>query len=91
MGTKKVNYNKSCISDLPNDKPVLYRIETESGTLNYVGIAKRGRVRERITEHLGEIPGATVKIEQFGSLEDARKKEFNVINRNQPKYNDQDK
>lgn len=32
MGTKKVKYNKEGISDLPNDKPVLYRIETVKGS-----------------------------------------------------------
>ena len=60
MGTKTVKYNKQGINQLPNDKPVLYRIKTESGNLNYVGIAERGRVRERISEHLKEIPGAKV-------------------------------
>ena len=88
MSTKKVKYNKDGISQLPNNKPVLYSIETESGTLNYTGIAKRGRVQERIEEHLGEIPGAMVRIEQFSSIQDARKKETNVIKRNNPKYND---
>ena len=87
MGTKKVKYRKEGIGQLPNDKPVLYRIETESGNLNYAGVAKRGRVQERITEHLGEIPGATVRIEQFSSISNAKKKEANVIKRNQPKYN----
>ena len=91
MGKKKVRYNKTEVEQLSNDKPVLYRIETESGNLNYVGVAKRGRVRERISEHLGEIPGATVKVEQFSSIEDAKKKEANVIKRNQPKYNKQGK
>ena len=47
MGTKKVKYNQQGIGQLPNDKPVLYRIETDGGTLNYAGVAKRGRVRER--------------------------------------------
>ena len=87
MGTKKVKYRKEGIGQLPNDKPVLYRIETESGNLNYAGVAKRGRVKERITEHLGEIPGVTVRIEQFSSISNARKKEGNIIKRNQPKYN----
>jgi len=91
MSTKKVKYTKSSIKDLPNNKPVLYRIETENGGLNYAGIAKRGRVQERIMEHIGEIPGASVRIEQFNSIEDARNKESNVIKRNQPKYNEQDK
>lgn len=89
MGKKKVKYNKTEIEQLPNDKPVLYKIETEGGNPNYVGIAKRGRVRERIAEHLGEIPGATVTVERFSNIQDARKKEANVIRRNQPKYNKQ--
>ena len=88
---KKAKYNKTEIEQLSNDKPVLYRIETESGNLNYAGIAKKGRVQERIKEHLGEIPGASVSVEQFSSIADARKKEKNVINRNKPKYNVQDK
>ena len=91
MGTRRVKYIKTKIGDLPNDKPVLYRIETESGRSNYVGVARRGRVQERIGEHLGEIPGAKVKIEQFSSIKDARSKEANVIKRSQPKYNKQRK
>lgn len=84
-----MKYNKTGIEQLPNDKPILYRIETEGGNPNYVGVAKRGRVRKRIAEHLDEIPGATVTIEQFSKIRDARKKEANVIRRNQPKYNKQ--
>lgn len=91
MGTKKVNFNKTGISQLPKDKPVLYRIQTEADNLNYAGIAQRGQVQNRISEHLGNIPGATVRIEQFNSIADARKKEANVIKRAQPKYNKQGK
>lgn len=87
MGKKKVNYNQQGIEQLPNNKPVLYRIETETGNPNYVGTANRGRVRQRIAEHLNEIPGATVSVEQFSSIQDAEKKEGNVIKRRQPKYN----
>ena len=87
VGTKKVRYNNDGISQLPNEKPVLYRIETENGTLNYAGTAKRGGVRERIAEHFGEIPGAIVRIEQFSSIQDAIKKETNVIKRQKPRYN----
>ncbi len=88
---KKTKFNKSSIDKLSNDKPVMYRIKTPAGNENYVGIAERGRVRERLNEHLGNIPGSTVEIEQFSSIADARKKEKNVIKRNQPKYNKQDK
>lgn len=89
MGTKKVKYSKTGIERLPNDKPVLYRIESAGGNPNCVGIAKRGRVQERIAEHIGEIPGATVRIEQLGSVEEARQKETRVIRRSKPKYNEQ--
>ncbi len=91
MGTKKVKYNKTDLGQLPKNKPVLYRIETDSGNLNYVGTAKRGRIQDRIAEHIGEIPGATVRIEQFDSIGKARQKEARVIKRNQPKYNKQGK
>jgi hypothetical protein len=91
MSTKKVKYNKQGIGQLPDDKPVLYRIETEAGKPNYIGTAQRGRVRERLSEHLGEIPGATVRIEQFNDIRDAQKKEINVIRRARAKYNRQGK
>jgi hypothetical protein len=91
MGTKKAKFNKSGIGKLPINKPVLYRIETDGGTLNYAGIAKRGQAQKRISDHLGEIPGAIVKIEQFSSITDARRKEANIIKRIQPKYNKQGK
>lgn len=87
MGTRKTKFNRTGIERLPNDKPVVYRIETEAGGLNYVGKAKRGRVRERLSEHLGEIPGATVRIEQFSRVQQAEQKESNVIQRSKPKYN----
>lgn len=88
---KKTKYNNTAIDNLSNDKPVVYRIKTEGGNTNYVGVAKRGRVQERIKEHVGEIPGATVSIEQFDSIADARTNEVNVIKRNKPKYNKQGK
>ncbi len=91
MATKKTKYNPQGIENIPKDKPVVYRIKTAAGTDNYIGIAKRGRAQERITEHLSEIPGATVQIEQMGSIGDARDKEARLIKRNKPKYNKQGK
>jgi hypothetical protein len=38
MGTRKVSYNKTKIADLPDDKSVLFRIETKTGGLNYLGV-----------------------------------------------------
>jgi hypothetical protein len=91
MGTKKVKYNQQGIEQLPDDKPVLYRIETKGGKPNYIGIAQRGHVKERLTGHLGKVPGATVRIEQFDDINAAKKKEINVIRRAQAKYNRQGK
>jgi len=91
MAKKTVNFNKTGANNLPNDKPVVYKVQTSTGKTNYVGIAKRGRVQGRIQEHLaaGEIKGAKVQIEQMSSISDARAKEKNIIARNKPKYNEQ--
>jgi len=93
MAKKTASTNKRSIGKLPNDKPVMYKIKTQGGKVNYVGVAKRGRVRERIEEHLqGEkdyVPGAKVQIEQFGSIAEARKKETAAIKSIQPKHNEQ--
>jgi excinuclease UvrABC nuclease subunit len=93
MVTKTVRFNKTGVAKLPNDKPAVYKIQTPTGKTNYVGIAKRGRVQDRIQEHLdkGTIPGAKVHIEQVPSIQDAQKKEQNIISRTQPKYNEQKK
>jgi hypothetical protein len=48
MATKKVNFNQNNIEKLPNDKPVLYKIQTQSGGTNYAGIAQKGRIQERL-------------------------------------------
>lgn len=87
MASKKVNYNKTGIEKLPDDKPAVYKIETDSGKNNYTGSAQRGRVQERIQEHLGKIPGVKVRIEQTGSIKEAREKETRIIKQSQPKYN----
>ena len=91
MSKKKVKYNKQGIGQLPDDKPMLYRIETEAGNPSYIGVAQRGRLRERLSEHLGKIPGATVRVEQFNDIKDAMKKEINVIRRAKAKYKKQGK
>jgi excinuclease UvrABC nuclease subunit len=91
MGTKKTNFNKTGIENLPNNKPAVYKIMTATGRVNYAGTAKRGRVQDRLKEHLGEIPGATVQIQQTESIADARKREAGIIKRSKPRYNEQGK
>ena len=91
MAKKTVPNNRTSIGKLPDNKPVMYKVKMESGNVNYVGVAKRGRVQERLEEHLpgqkDHVPGAKVQIEQFGSIAEARKEELRVINKLQPKYN----
>ena len=95
MAQKTVDFNKAGISKLPDEKPVVYRIQTDGGKTNYAGIAQRGRVQERIAEHLPKakdaVPGTKVQIEQMKSIDEARVKETRVISRSKPKYNDQGK
>jgi len=91
MGQKTVRFTQEGLSRLPNDKPVVYKILTENESNNYTGVAQRGRVSERLAEHLGEIPGAKVRIEQKSSIREARQTEARIIKRSQPKYNKQDK
>lgn len=91
MAKKTVNFNKPGISKLPDDKPVVDKIKTEGGKTNYVGTAQRGRVRERLEEHLpggkDHVPGSKVQIEQTESISEAQKKEANIISRTEPKHN----
>ena len=73
----------------------MYKIKTDGDKVNYVGVAKRGRVQERIAEHLqGQddyVPGAKVQIEQCRSIAEARKIEAAAIEKTQPTYNKQGK
>ena len=91
MSIKKVKFSKTGIENLPNNKPVVYKIITEGGRNNYTGTAQRGRVQERLEEHLGNIPGTVIQIEQMNNISEARKKEINIISRIRPKYNNQSK
>ncbi len=95
MAKKTVNNNKASINKLPNNKPVMYKYKTDGGKVNYVGVAQRGRVQERLMEHLpggkDYVPGAKIQVEQVSSIAEARKMENAAIKRIQPKHNEQGK
>jgi hypothetical protein len=88
---KTVPFNKIGIEKLPENKPVVYRIQTGAGANNYTGVAKRGRVQERIGEHFAgardPVPGVKVRIEQASSIREAEQRERGIIARSQPPYN----
>ena len=87
--------NKKGVAKLPNDKPVVYRIKTQGGSNNYTGVAKKGRVQERVNEHLkggkDYVPGAKVQIHQQSTIAKAKAQEKAIIKREQPKHNKQGK
>ena len=94
--TKTVPFNEEGIEKLPDNKPVVYKILNSQGDNIYTGVAKRGRVHERIEEHLGsglaKIPGAIkVQITQKDSIAEAEKSETRIISRSQPRYNKKEK
>lgn len=91
-GKKSGGFNKEGIESLSKDKPVVYQIENSKGDNIYTGVAKRGRVEQRLKEHL---PGAKdsiqggvkVKIQQKSSIDAALKSEARVIKAQQPSQN----
>ncbi len=91
-GKKSGSFNEQGIEGLAKNKPVVYNIEGKKGNTLYTGVAKRGRVEERIKEHLPDGPdpvrgGAKVKIQQKTSIAEAEKAEAKAIKRNQPSQN----
>ena len=88
-------FNKGGISKVRADKPIVYELITAKGNVNYIGSAKKGRVYERLNEHLPgglvPIPAKTVKVTQFSSIAGAKAAEKRAIKAKQPKYNIQHK
>lgn len=89
---KTVLFDPKSIDDIAQDKPVVYKILDKNGENLYTGSAKRGRVADRIKEHLPGGPdairgGVKVKIEQKDNIEEAQNSEERVIKRSQPRYN----
>ena len=91
-GKKSGSFDEKGIESLSKDKPVVYNIEDKNGKPLYTGVAKRGRVEERLKEHLPGGPdpirgGAKVKIQQKASITEAEKAEARAIKKNQPPQN----
>lgn len=96
MGKKTVKMNTDGINNLPNDKPVVYKILNREGENIYTGVAGKGNVHDRLENHLpghkDAIPGASkVQIDGQSSIREAEQKEAGIISRSRPKYNQQGK
>ncbi len=90
--TKTVGFNEEGIVNAPKDKPVVYEILNNNNENIYTGVAKRGRVHERLKEHLPGGPdpiqgGKKVKVIQKSSISEAEKSEKLIISRSKPKFN----
>ena len=95
MAKKTVPFNQKGVEKLPDSKPVVYKILTQGGKNKYTGVAQRGRVQERLQEHLpgGKdfVPGTKVSIEQVGNIKEAEAKESRIISRSKPPHNEKGK
>lgn len=89
---KTTKFNPDGIDQLAQDKPVVYKILNAADENIYTGVAKRGRVSDRLKEHLPGGPdpirgGRKVKIQQQPSIQKALESEARIIRRSQPKQN----
>ena len=89
---KTVKFTKAGIDRLAKDKPVVYKILNRQGKNIYTGVAKRGRIEDRLAEHLpgakDPIPGGSkVRVSQKSSIADAQKSESRIIARSKPHHN----
>ncbi len=97
MASKKevqrtVGFKRKELGGLPDNKPVVYKILNGQGDNIYTGVAKRGRVEERLSEHLpgsrDPIPGGKkVQITQKPSIAEAQQSEGRIIARSKPRHN----
>lgn len=90
--TKTVKFKADDVNNLPNNKPAVYKITDRNGNNIYTGSAKRGRLEQRVREHLPGGPdairgGVKVQVVQKNSIKEAQKMESNIIDRSKPRFN----
>ena len=84
--------NKKHVEQIPDDLPANYKITSQAGKLIYTGIAKRGRVQDRLLEHLPDAPdaipgGSKFSVKQAQSVDLARQEEKRIIQQEHPTQN----
>lgn len=90
------SFTKTNIQNVPDNKAVVYKIKSDAGKNLYVGIAGRGRVQGRLMEHKevkqDTIPGGTkFQFAQVENKDRAKKIESQIIKKERPKFNEQNK
>lgn len=89
-------FTKTNIQKVPENKSVVYKIKNIRGDNLYTGIAGRGRAQNRLLEHKQLkreiIPGGTkFQFTQAKNKERAEQIEKQIIRKEQPKFNEQNK
>lgn len=89
-------FTKANITNVPQDKAIIYKIKNSSGENLYTGIAGRGRSQERLLEHK-EIKkekiteGTRFQFAQVKTKDIAHKIEKSIIKKEQPEFNEKHK
>jgi len=89
-------FTKENIQQVPKDKAIIYKIKNINSDNLYTGIAGRGRVQDRLMEHKElkkeAIPGGTrFQFTQVKNKPRAEQVEKQIIKKEQPKFNKQEK
>ena len=89
-------FTKENIAKVPKNKAIVYKIKNEKGENLYTGIAGRGRVQKRLEEHKQidneKIPtGTRFQFTQVKNKDKARVVEKQIIKKEQPEFNKQNK
>ena len=89
-------FTKGNIENVPRDKSIVYKIKNAGGENLYTGIAGRGRVQNRLEEHKtlkrDLIPGGTrFQFIQVKNKDRAEQIEKQIIRKEQPKFNKQNR
>jgi len=84
------------IEKVPENKAIVYKIKNPAGKNLYTGIAGRSRAQDRLWEHKelkrDKIPGGTrFQFTQVKNKERAEQIEKQIIRKEQPKFNEQNK
>lgn len=89
-------FTKENIEKIPEGKTTIYKLKNSDWKTLYIGIAGRGRGQERLLEHKElkkeKIPGASkFQVAQVKNKEIAKKIEKQLIRKEQPEFNEQNK
>jgi len=94
--TRPQKFTKENIEKVPENKAIIYKIKNTTGENLYTGIAGRTRGQERLLEHKElkreMIPGGTrFQYAQAKNKDRAEQIEKQIIAKEQPEFNEQNK